>query len=171
VPAQTFQTSDGHVSLFVGNDPMWRRFCAAVGDPGLEAGEYATSAGRAANRRQLLDILSALFLTRRTQHWVTLFERVGVPCEPVNTLSEALADPQIAARSLTVRSQGAGAPYEHARGPVPLDATKAAVPAPALGADNWPILTGIGFAPAEIQDLIDHGALSSDALDTDLAAQ
>jgi crotonobetainyl-CoA:carnitine CoA-transferase CaiB-like acyl-CoA transferase len=171
VPAQTFQTSDGHLSLFVGNDPMWRRLCAALGDPGLEAGEYATNSGRAANRRRLLDVLGALFLTRRTQHWVTMFERVGVPCEPVNTLSQALADPQVQARSLTIQSLGAGAPYEHVRGPVPLDPTKAAVPAPALGADNWSILTGIGFTPAEIQDLTDRGALSSAAPARDLAAQ
>jgi crotonobetainyl-CoA:carnitine CoA-transferase CaiB-like acyl-CoA transferase len=159
VPAQTFECADGYLSLFVGNDPMWRRFCLAVDDHRLRDDSFATSAGRAANRERLLGILQPLVLARPTRHWVSLLEDAGVPCERVNTLAEALADPQVLARSLTVSSTGPS-PYRHVRGPVPLDAGNAARPAPRLGADNWSILAEIGLSPTEIQKLVDCGAVS-----------
>jgi crotonobetainyl-CoA:carnitine CoA-transferase CaiB-like acyl-CoA transferase len=165
VPAQTFQTSDGYLSLFVGNDPMWHRLCSAANDLDLQSPRFATSTGRSAYRAEVVAILSRLLRAQPTGHWVTSFAAVGVPCEPVNTVSQALADPQVEARSLTIRSTTAsGSSYEHVRGPVPLDAARAAIPAPALGADNWSILTDIGLTPADIDELIGQGALSQQDL-------
>jgi len=163
VPAQTFPTADGHVSLFVGNDPMWRRFCAAAGDPRLLDAAFATNADRQVNRIRLLEIMQELLVARPTQHWVAVCEAARVPCEPVNSLADALADPQVRARSLTVASAGTETtrPYQHVRGPVPLDAGNAAIPAPALGADNESVLTELGFASEDIAQLVECGAFGT----------
>ena len=163
VPAQTFPTADGHVSLFVGNDPMWRRFCVAVADPRLLDAAFATNADRQVNRNRLLEIVHELLVAWPTQHWVAVCEAARVPCEPVNTLADALADPQVRARSLTVASAGTATtrPYQHVRGPVPLDAGNAAIPAPALGADNESVLAELGFTSDDIAQLVECGALGS----------
>jgi crotonobetainyl-CoA:carnitine CoA-transferase CaiB-like acyl-CoA transferase len=37
---------------------------------------------------------------RATREWIALFEQVGVPCGPINTLADVFADPQVKARGL-----------------------------------------------------------------------
>jgi crotonobetainyl-CoA:carnitine CoA-transferase CaiB-like acyl-CoA transferase len=115
------------------------------------------------NRIRLLEIVQELLVAWPTQHWVAVCEAARVPCEPVNSLADALADPQVRARSLTVASAGTETtrPYQHVRGPVPLDAENAAIPAPALGADNESVLAELGFTSDDIAQLVECGALGS----------
>ncbi|HCE30004.1 MAG TPA: hypothetical protein DET46_16060 [Comamonadaceae bacterium] len=46
----------------------------------------------------LLAELEAIFITRSAATWVAAFEAADIPCGPVNTVSEAMADPVLAAR-------------------------------------------------------------------------
>jgi crotonobetainyl-CoA:carnitine CoA-transferase CaiB-like acyl-CoA transferase len=156
VPAQTFATKDGHVAVFVGNDPMWARLVGALDDSALGDGAYRTNSGRLADRDALLDRLSDLVATETSEHWVGVLEQVGVPCERVNSLAEALADPVLSARSLVVTSEVDGSEsYRHVRGPVPLDPTAGLRPAPRLGADSADVLAELGIAAEEIDRLLD----------------
>ncbi|KRA31107.1 hypothetical protein ASD81_16625 [Nocardioides sp. Root614] len=161
VPAQTFETSDGHVSLFIGNDPMWQRFCGAVDRPGvMDLPAYRTNTGRAENRPVLVSALQALFLESSSQHWVNLLSSAHVPCEEVKSIDDALADPQAAARSLVVSSvDSRGTEFLHTRGPVPLDATIAGRPAPILGADSREVLIDAGLSGELVDDLIARGVV------------
>ena len=53
-PYDTFACADGHVNIAVGNDAMWRRFCAAIERPDLAADEtFAANAGRVTNKPAL----------------------------------------------------------------------------------------------------------------------
>jgi crotonobetainyl-CoA:carnitine CoA-transferase CaiB-like acyl-CoA transferase len=158
VPAQTFATADGYISLFIGNDPMWERFRAAVGDARLADPRYRSNSGRLAERATLLGVLRELLLERRTEEWLSLLEACGVPAERINSLSEALADPQVRARSLIVTNDAPGLAYRHVRGPVPLDTQRASIPAPMLGADTATILEAAGLSADEIDQLLASGA-------------
>jgi crotonobetainyl-CoA:carnitine CoA-transferase CaiB-like acyl-CoA transferase len=154
VPAQTFATKDGHVAVFVGNDPMWARLVAALDDPSLADPTYSTNSGRLADRDTLLDRLGGLLAAETSEHWVGVLEQVGVPCERVNSLAEALADPVLSARSLVSCSDSPDGPYRHVRGPVPLDPVVSRRPAPRLGADTIGILVDLGLESAEIEQLV-----------------
>jgi crotonobetainyl-CoA:carnitine CoA-transferase CaiB-like acyl-CoA transferase len=156
VPAQTFATKDGHVAVFVGNDPMWARLVGALDDRALADPGYATNSGRLADREVLLDRLGSLLSAEPSAHWVATFGAVGVPCESVNNLAEALTDPMLDARSLVVTSEVDGSEsYRHVRGPVPLDPTAGLRPAPRLGADSADVLAELGIAAEEIARLLD----------------
>jgi crotonobetainyl-CoA:carnitine CoA-transferase CaiB-like acyl-CoA transferase len=160
VPAQNFATSDGHICLFVGNDPMWQRFTSAVGDPVLAAERFATNGSRYALRAELLERLQDVLLTRTTSAWLDSLAAADVPCEPVNSLAEALSDEQIRARSLVVTNQGGpGQRSRHTRGPVPLDDDRAAVPAPLLGADTEEVLACLGLDTHEMARLRTDGVV------------
>jgi crotonobetainyl-CoA:carnitine CoA-transferase CaiB-like acyl-CoA transferase len=147
VPAQVFGTADGHLSVFVGNDPMWERLVGVVGDPRLEDSAYGTTAGRHEHRDAVLAALGEAFRTRRTAEWVELLVERAVPCAPVNNLSQALADPQVQARGLVAT---AGHPtygeYQHARGPLSGMASGAEQRgAPVLGEHTEALLAELGY--------------------------
>src|SRR2546423_1168859 len=82
VPTQNFQTADGWVSFFVGNDPMWRRARAALEVPELEDPRFETVAGRALHKEEVLRLVGARLRRDSTEHWVARLEAAGVPCGP-----------------------------------------------------------------------------------------
>src|SRR5579875_3330192 len=59
VPYQVFATADGHIVLSIGNDPTFRRFCAAFGLDHLpDDARFATNAARVQNRQLVTDTLT-----------------------------------------------------------------------------------------------------------------
>jgi len=93
VPYQTFDASDKQIAVAVGNDVQFGRLCEAIGREDLADDErFATNPDRVANREDLVEILQRVFSERTADEWVDRVREAGVPCGPVNTLAEALAD-------------------------------------------------------------------------------
>lgn len=103
VPFQNLPTADGWVVVACPKEKFWQRLCAAIGRPGLATDPaYATFDLRRDNARTLLPMLESVFATRTTDEWLELLADAGVPCGPVNSLSQALVDPHAAARGMIV---------------------------------------------------------------------
>lgn len=107
VPYAVFPTSDGWFILATGNDGQYRKVADLLGIPQDE--RFATNAGRVAHR----DEVTAL-VTAGTKQWtrdalLAKLEELGVPAGPINTVSEALADPQIQARGMVQMFERDGA--------------------------------------------------------------
>jgi crotonobetainyl-CoA:carnitine CoA-transferase CaiB-like acyl-CoA transferase len=99
VPYQTFDAADRPFALAVGNDGQWRRLCDLLGASDLLAdARFATNPGRVEHRDSLVPLLAVRFRTRNAADWLALLEGGGVPCAPVQTVGEALADPVLTAR-------------------------------------------------------------------------
>jgi crotonobetainyl-CoA:carnitine CoA-transferase CaiB-like acyl-CoA transferase len=100
-PYETFEAADGHVIVGVGNDSLWRTFCAAIGEGGLAAEpSFATNALRVSNYAALRARLAPLLRARPVGEWLALLETAGVPCGRVRSVAEALESEQVAARGL-----------------------------------------------------------------------
>ncbi len=158
VPAQNFQVADGWVSVFVGNDLMWRRLAGAFPGSGLDAPEYESTAGRNTHRARLVDVISQVLRALTKAECVQVLTAAGVPCAPINDLHEALDDPHVEARGLI--REVAGAPYGTYRsvtGPLPSAIAKPATPAPLLGQDTREVLADLGFGDAEVGALLEAG--------------
>jgi crotonobetainyl-CoA:carnitine CoA-transferase CaiB-like acyl-CoA transferase len=107
VPFQNVPTLDGWIVVACPKQSLWLRLCAVLGRAELATDpRFATFAARDENRVALLDELYAVFRTRSTADWISALEEAGVPVAPVNDIATALADPQVAARSVL-------AEYEH----------------------------------------------------------
>jgi formyl-CoA transferase len=96
VPYQTFATADGHLNVAVANDGLWRTFCRVLGEPAwADDPAYATNGARTANRERLVPLLAARFATLPSATWLERLEEAGLPCGPVHTVAQALADPAV----------------------------------------------------------------------------
>ncbi|MBB3266180.1 crotonobetainyl-CoA:carnitine CoA-transferase CaiB-like acyl-CoA transferase [Azospirillum sp. OGB3] len=101
VPYQAFATLDGHIILAVGNDGQFAKFCQVAGRPELaQDPRYATNPARVANRKELVPILELLLEQRTSRDWLSALEAVGVPCGPINDVSQVFADPHVQARNI-----------------------------------------------------------------------
>ena len=103
VPYQVFAAADGHVVIAVGNDGQYAKFCEIAGRPDLAADpRFASNAERVRNRAVLVPLLEQIVRGRPAAFWAEQLEAAGVPCGPINTIAQALADPQAVARGVRI---------------------------------------------------------------------
>lgn len=106
VPFQAFEASDGWIVIACPKEKFWKRLATTIGRPELGTAElYATFTARRENAGTLLPVLDAVFATCPALDWLTELRAAGVPCGPVNTVSEALVDPQTDARGMIVETE------------------------------------------------------------------
>jgi crotonobetainyl-CoA:carnitine CoA-transferase CaiB-like acyl-CoA transferase len=93
--------------------------------------------------------VEAIFKQKTRAEWLALFAGNDACVEPVNSVEEMLADPQVQARGHVRmengRPVGMHSPFVFARGE--------RSPAPALGADTRALLKDIEVSDEEISDL------------------
>ena len=99
-PYEAFPVADGWVIIAVGNDAQFLRLCDTIDVPHDK--KWWTNAGRVRDRVALSQAIAA-----QTRDWekaalLAALEEQGVPAGPINTVAEALADPQIAARGMVL---------------------------------------------------------------------
>jgi crotonobetainyl-CoA:carnitine CoA-transferase CaiB-like acyl-CoA transferase len=152
-PYDTFAAADGDFVLSVGNDDQFRRLSEVLGRPGLAADpRFTTNANRVANHEALRGELSPLLGARTRTDLLQALTEAGVPSGAVRSVTEALADPQLAAREMIVPLEHLTAgPIRVLGTPLKLSDTPAAVrtPPPALGQHTAAILAELGLTRDE----------------------
>jgi crotonobetainyl-CoA:carnitine CoA-transferase CaiB-like acyl-CoA transferase len=92
-----------------------------------------------------------------TQHWITCLEDAGIPCGPINTYADVLADQQVKFRELTFQHERADAStYPAVRSPLRLSKILVEYlrPPPALGQHTGEVLTqALNLTPEPLQAL------------------
>ena len=136
VPYQVFPASDGHLIVACGNDRQFAALCRVLdlGDLASHP-DYATNPARVAHRDALAALIATATAARPRADLIAALEAAGVPGGPINTVSEALAEPQLAHRGLQIAPEGiAGlrSPMVFSRSD--LETSRAA---PALGTGVW----------------------------------
>jgi alpha-methylacyl-CoA racemase len=155
-----YETQDGKAITLGALEPkFWSAFCERAGRPDLLSLHQPADA---TEREEALAALHALFLTKTRDEWVAEFGEIEACLGPVNSLSEALRDPQVEALG-TVRRADYGASGEFgtlALAPriedVPFEVRHAP---PALGEQTREILQDAGYAEDELTRLRDEGAI------------
>ncbi|MDP9428067.1 MAG: CoA transferase [Actinomycetota bacterium] len=96
--AYVWSARDGRQVLVHMSSPpkFWEGLCAAVGRPDLAADpRFAQRRDRQASYEVLRTELAPVFAGRDRDEWLEVLQAHGVPCAPVNAVSEALRDPQL----------------------------------------------------------------------------
>jgi formyl-CoA transferase/CoA:oxalate CoA-transferase len=163
-PYGAYQAADGMIVLAVGNDTQWRRCCEALGLETL-AGDarFETNEGRVVHEHDLVRGLTPILRRGSVAALVEVLRGAGVPCGAVRGIDEALADPQIAARSMIEPTMHPTIGKLNVLGvPVKLSETSGSVrlPPPRLGEHTRAVLqTDLGLDDAAIQDLLSAGTI------------
>jgi CoA:oxalate CoA-transferase len=153
-PFEAYATADGHIIVAAGNDGLFARLAAALGRPDLtDDPRFATNDARTTHVAALKETLEGVLAGGTTAAWLETIGAAGVPCGPINDVAQALADPQVQARTMVIEALGGsgnpdGAPMKMAGNPIKLagvedPATRTA--APDLDADRAAILAALGM--------------------------
>lgn len=103
VPYQVFRASDQDFIIACGNDSQFVALCDAIGLAHLPADpRFTRNADRVANREAIIEILSRHFLEGRAQEWIDRVHPRGVPIGAINSVAQALDEPQVKARNMLV---------------------------------------------------------------------
>lgn len=138
-PYQEFRTADGFIVVAVGNDTQFRCLCEALGCAALaDDPRFVSNGARVRNRSALEQALAPRLAALRRDDALARLEAARVPSGPINTLAEALSDPNTSERGLVVASAADG--YRRAAVPglaTPIrfsrSETREGRPAPRLG--------------------------------------
>ena len=165
VPYQAFTSNNGQFIIGCANQGLWERMCTAIGQEGmLKDPRYIDNTERVAHRTECVDELNAVFATNTTDHWVDRIVEAGVPCGPINTVSDEENNPQVLARNMIAEVDKHSIPNLKFPGsPLKLTdspATIRRVP-PSLGQHNEEILVEAGYPAEIIADLKERGVLGS----------
>jgi crotonobetainyl-CoA:carnitine CoA-transferase CaiB-like acyl-CoA transferase len=137
VPYEAFDGSDGPFLLCVGNDRLFVKF-AQVLDRGDWPSDprFRSNRDRLVNKAELLAQIRAVLGTRPRADWMAALEAAGVPCAPIHSVPEALAQPQVAA--LGIVQTVPGTDFALTGLPLSFDGERPAIraAAPRLGADT-----------------------------------
>ena len=140
VPYQPFSASDQPIIIAVGNDRQFARLAAIVGHPEWTADpDFATNAARVGARERLVPMIAEIIATKPAAEWLEQLEQAGIPAGPINTISQALADPQALHRGARLAGGGGALGEIPMVGcPVRIDGERsdAPLPPPALGEHN-----------------------------------
>jgi crotonobetainyl-CoA:carnitine CoA-transferase CaiB-like acyl-CoA transferase len=147
MPYNVFRASDEFLIIAVGNDSQFASFCRVLGVPEWSSdARFSTNPERVGNRDLLVGMISERLRTRTAREWLAALEPSGVPCGPINSLSQVFDDPQVRHRGLQVRAPHPAAgevrmvanPMKFSATPIPHD-----TPPPMLGEHTDEVLAGV----------------------------
>ncbi len=165
VPFQNFEASDGWLVVGAAKQKFWERLCDVIGRPELDDDpRFATMAGRNEHRDELIPVLEDVFRSRTVDAWVEALVAAGVPASRVNSVEEALADPQTVAREDVVehehpslgRVRSIRTPLRLAEGEQSLE--RPPVRGPFRGEHTEEVLVELcGYTPERVDELASEG--------------
>ena len=162
-PQDVFQCTDGQMVLAVGNDGQFVSFCQAMNRPDLASdSRFITNSARVVNLEALMEILVDEIGKRSRAECINALRAHGVPCGPINTIPEILAEPQIIHREMLryLPHPTAGkvpqivSPLKLKQNPLAFNDAP-----PLLGADTQAVLQEIGVTPEQYAALLARGVL------------
>jgi len=161
-PSDIFETQDGWIIVQVIGDPMFRRWASLMGRTDLLAmPEYGSDQTRGDNSEALSVVMAAWCAERPRSAALAELATANIPCGPVYSPREVLADHHISESRafLPVKFPGLSAPAPVARPPVSLSRSPLGIGrrAPLLGEHTREILEESGYSSGEIAVLRDTG--------------
>ena len=136
VPYEAFDASDGPFVICCGNDRLFAKLAGALGKPEwAEDPRFATNRARLSHKGVLVVLMGEILRLVPRADWIARLEAVGVPAAPINTLPEALAEPQ--AKALGILQDVPGEDYRLTGSPLSFDGVRPAIRSAAPRLGDW----------------------------------
>jgi crotonobetainyl-CoA:carnitine CoA-transferase CaiB-like acyl-CoA transferase len=145
--AGCFKSKDRWITINPATNGIWKRFSKVIGHPEMARDpRFETDMDRFKNTQAIDTVVGPWVAEKTSEECIAILDKGRIPCSIVNTIDEALNDPQIAARdmikNLYYPALGAlpvpGLPIKLSASPGSIDS-----PAPALGEHNKEVYCGL----------------------------
>lgn len=157
IPTGVFQTSDGYINIAVAGQPMWQKFCKAIGAEELATDtRFADGKSRSQNRKALNEAIGERTRAKTSADWAKAFALSGIPCGPIYRVDEVFADPQVQHLDMAQPVSHPELGEIHLVGqPIIMSRSRSALetPTPAKGQHTSEVLSELGYSAADIEAL------------------
>ena len=138
------------------NQNTWLMLLKAINRQDLQENEkFSSNLNRKENIDQLVDILSSELIKKTADEWLKIFDNNGLPCGPINSITEMFEDPQTIHREMIIEVDNKKAGKSIAIG-MPIKFSKSKTQkskgAPNLGEHTREIMLNFGYKHEEIED-------------------
>ena len=160
VPYQMFRGGDGqHFVVAVGTQGLWQRLLQVLDMEAALGGDarFSSNAARIEHREELISMLQRRFDAASSREWLRKLASAGIPAAAMQTVGEALNDPQTLARGLVVEIEHPLlAKARSIANPVRLAEHQVLyrLPPPLLGEHNRQILGELSFSDSELESAL-----------------
>lgn len=111
-PYQTFEVSDGHLIITIGNDRQFLNLLDVLAISSFANDQrFIDNQSRVENRDELTELLSVQIVKYTRDELLLSLEQAGVPAGPINDIEEVFSDAQVIARKLKIST-----PYKDGKG-------------------------------------------------------
>ena len=155
-PYQAFKTKDKWITVGASNQNTWLMLLNAINRQDLQEDEkFSSNLNRKENINELVDILNSELIKKTSDEWLEIFDNNGLPCGPINSITEMFEDPQTIHREMIIevdnkkagKSKAIGMPIKFSK-----SKTEKSKGAPNLGEHTREVMLNFGYKHEEIED-------------------
>ena len=153
-PYQAFKTKDKWITIGASNQNSWMNLIKALKREDLNKDErFCDNKNRMKNLNALVEILNIELAKKTSQEWLTIFDKEGLPCGPINSILDMHIDSQTIHRKMIIDVENKKAGKSKAIGmPIKFSNTnnEKFIGSPTLGEHTNQILEEFGFSITDI---------------------
>lgn len=149
-PVGVYKTSDGFVSLAVGNEAQWQAIVKSEGFESLDKPEYSTNNQRKANEEQMNKELLEVMSKMKTEDVLSSFRAAKVPISQVSLISDILKDQYLSSKLLRIKDPNTELKVILAPPPVSVKEVSLGFP-PRFGEHNKEIYSELGYNVGDLK--------------------
>ena len=153
-PYQAFKTKDKWITIGASNQNSWMNLIKALKREDLNKDErFCDNKNRMKNLNALVEILNIELAKKTSQEWLTIFDKEGLPCGPINSILDMHIDSQTIHRKMIIDVENKKAGKSKAIGmPIKFSNTnnEKFIGSPTLGEHTNQILEEFGFSTTDI---------------------
>lgn len=163
-PFDMFKARDGYMVIAIGNEKLWHRFCQAIGrESFLKDPRFVDNKKRLKNEKILKVLIERWTKKKTVKELLIIFNELGIPCGPVNSMERMVCHPQIVFRNIIqeIKHPVAGK-IKMAGIPLKMAGFSDKIPGrpPLLGEDTGEILKKyLKYSPKKIKELRREGVI------------
>ncbi len=104
-PFEAFRTKDSYIIIAAGNDKLFNNLCEALNLDEIAKNEkFKSNSLRCENMDELKKVFEEKLKSKSTSDWISIFEKLKIPCGPIFNIKEAVENPQIKERNMIVKA-------------------------------------------------------------------